>query len=209
MPLLLPASFVFASDNTTSANADLRPRLSTGLGSCFFLIFSVFARRYNSSALTSRWGCGDGYPLKTRSSAETHLFGIPAVHCTGSSLRTVSEQSPLSPSVFANCNSFHIFVYHADGVMISLQSPLPAERWMYPLETSCLMCLLTAATFTPASSDNLAMVMSGLAYIRLRILLVVFVRNVTRSPSNHQTFSPRSVRKRILNDTSSTNRFVK
>ena len=93
--------------------------------------------------------------------------------------------------------------------MISLQSPLPAERWMYPLETSCLMCLLTAATFTPASSDNLAMVMSGLAYIRLRILLVVFVRNVTRSPSNHQTFSPRSVRKRILNDTSSTNRFVK
>ena len=102
MPLLLPASFVFASDNTTSANADLRPRLSTGLGSCFFLIFSVFARRYNSSALTSRWGCGDGYPLKTRSSAETHLFGIPAVHCTGSSLRTVSEQSPLSPSGFAN-----------------------------------------------------------------------------------------------------------
>lgn len=67
-----------------------------------FSSFPFFARRYNSSALTSRWGCGDGYPLKTRSSAETHLFGIPAVHCTGSSLRTVSEQSPLSPSGFAN-----------------------------------------------------------------------------------------------------------
>lgn len=61
MPPLLPASFEFASDNTTSANAGLRPRLSTGLCSCFFLIFYVFARRYNSSAITSRWGCGDGY----------------------------------------------------------------------------------------------------------------------------------------------------
>lgn len=61
MPPLLPTSFEFASDNTTSANTGFRPRLSTGLGSCFFLIFYVFARRYNSSALTSRWGCGDDH----------------------------------------------------------------------------------------------------------------------------------------------------
>ena len=62
MPPLTSAPFEVLSDNTTSANADLRPRLLAGTASCFFLIFSVFARRYESSSLTARWGCGDGYP---------------------------------------------------------------------------------------------------------------------------------------------------
>ena len=35
MLLLLLTLFEFASDNTTSENAGFRPRLSTGLGSCF------------------------------------------------------------------------------------------------------------------------------------------------------------------------------
>ena len=61
MPPLTSAPFEALSANTTSANADLRPRLLAGTASCFFLIFSVFARRYESSSLTARWGCGDGY----------------------------------------------------------------------------------------------------------------------------------------------------
>ena len=61
MLFLRSAPFGVLSVNTTSANADLRPRLLAGAVSCFFLIFSVFARRYESSLLTARWGCGDGY----------------------------------------------------------------------------------------------------------------------------------------------------
>ena len=81
MPPLLPASFEFASDNTTSANTGFRPRLSTGLGSCLFLIFSVFARRYNSSAITSRWGCGDGYRERSHMTfREVVAYRVSLVH---------------------------------------------------------------------------------------------------------------------------------
>mgnify|MGYP004654404637 CR=1 FL=1 len=33
---------------------------------CFFLFFSVFARRHNASEFTSRWGCEDGYESNMR-----------------------------------------------------------------------------------------------------------------------------------------------
>ena len=74
---------------------------------------------------------------------------------------------------------------------------------------NCFSCLFTAATLTPTSTDSFAIVMSGTADMRLRILLVESLRKFTRSPSNHHTLSPRSVRKRILYVTSSTNRLVK
>ena len=55
--------------------------------------------------------------------------------------------------------------------MTNRQSPF-AERWMYPLSVSCLICLLTAAVLIPTLPDRSAMVMSGMLRMRLSILLV-------------------------------------
>ena len=86
---------------------------------------------------------------------------------------------------------------YTDGVMTNRQSPF-AERWMYPLSVSCLICLLTAAVLIPTLPDRSEMVMSGMLRMRLSILLVLALRKLIRWPSNHQILSPRSVRKRML-----------
>lgn len=110
MPPLLPASFEFASDNTTSANTGFRPRLSTGLGSCFFLIFYVFARRYNSSAISSRWGCGDGYPLTTFWREGRHLLRLRQDEGVGTvTMFTVISRDNNRSGTPKNAPSLHCF----------------------------------------------------------------------------------------------------
>ena len=86
---------------------------------------------------------------------------------------------------------------YIDGVIISRHVPSFSTRCIKPLVVNCFNCLFIAATLMPTSSDSFCMVMSGTAYIRLRILLVELLRKITRSPSNHHTLSPLSVRKRM------------
>ena len=87
---------------------------------------------------------------------------------------------------------------YIDGVIISRHVPSFSTRCIKPLVVNCFNCLFIAATLMPTSSDSFWMVMSGIADIRLRILLVELLRKITRSPSNHHTLSPLSVRKRMF-----------